>query len=109
MFGRRVQISALQGDNIFPGGVTRDYQNQVGSKIMIGPYTARLLASYGVNNNLPLAATVSFWVFPWRITVLIILIIIAIILGAMYIRKREKMKTNKEKEPQAPLPPTQPK
>ena len=75
--------------NIFPE-TARDFENTVGKTLMIGRYKAVLLASYGVNNNLPLTATLYFWVFPWRIALIIILLVIALILGGKYYQKRKR-------------------
>lgn len=83
----------LPSSNIFPE-TARDFENTVGQNLMIGRYKAVLLASYGVNNNLPLTATLYFWVFPWRLAIVVILVIVAIILGLMYYKKR-KEKTQK--------------
>ena len=83
--------------NIFPETL-RDFENTVGQNLMIGRYKAVLLASYGVNNNLPLTATLYFWVFPWRLAIIIILIIVAIILGWMYYKKRKKEEHKGSKE-----------
>jgi hypothetical protein len=87
----------LPAHNIFPE-TSRDFENIFGSNLMIGRYKAVLLASYGVNNNLPLTSTLYFWVFPWRLVLVIILAVIAIILGWMYMKKRKKdgSKGNKE-------------
>ena len=99
MLGRKA-ILPLKENNIFPQAA-RDYENQFGTSLMIGRFKAELLASYGVNNNLPLEATVYFWIFPWKIVVVTILIAIAIILGFMYYRKnglKKPVKKTKEKE-----------
>ncbi len=85
MLGRKA-ILPFKENNIFPQAA-RDYENKFGTGLMIGRFKAELLASYGVNNNLPLAATVYFWIFPWKIAVVVILIIIALILGGKYYRK----------------------
>jgi hypothetical protein len=79
----------LPQGNIFPE-TARDYENTTGQWLMIGRYKAELMATYGVNNNLPLAASAYFWVFPWRIVLVIILVIIATILGYKYYKKRKK-------------------
>ena len=78
----------LPKHDIFPETV-RDFENSLGQTLMIGQYKAQLLASYGVNNNLPLTATIYFWVFPWRLAVVIVLVVIAVILGWMYWNKRK--------------------
>jgi hypothetical protein len=103
------QTQKLATYNIFPGGVARDYQNTFGKTLMIGPYKAVLMASYGVNNNLPLTATVYFWVFPWRIALVITLAIIAIILGFLYFRNRKKTAQKQPEEPttEAKTPPAE--
>lgn len=81
-------------DNIFPQ-TARDFENTVGQELMLGRYKAVLLASYGVNNNLPLTATLYFWVFPWRLALIIVLVIVALILAIMYYKKRKKENSNK--------------
>lgn len=93
------KVLPLDSHNIFPGGVARDYQNSFNGAFLIGRYKAELLASYGVNNNLPLSASIYFWVFPWRLVVVVILIILAIILGVAYFRKRKKNHPKAAEEP----------
>lgn len=83
--------------NIFPETL-RNFDNTVGSNLMIGRYKAVLLASYGINNNLPLTATLYFWVFPWRLVLVIVLAVVAIILGWMYWNKRKKDQSKGSKE-----------
>jgi len=97
LFGGKVAELKLDEQNIFPGGIARDYENSFGKGFLIGPYTAKFVASYGKNNNLPLMATVTFWVFPWKITLVIILLVITIVLGIKYMKKRNK--TTKEEAP----------
>jgi hypothetical protein len=92
IFGGK-QVVKLTEQNIFPGGVSRDYENKAGKGFMIGPYEAKLTALYGKNNMKLLVAKTTFWVFPWKITVVIILIIIAVVLYFTLWRKR---KTTKE-------------
>lgn len=90
----------LPTHNIFPETL-RDFENTVGKNLMIGRYKAVLLASYGVNNNLPLTATLYFWVFPWRLAIIIILVIVAIILGWMYWKKRKQDQHKAKEEPKS--------
>lgn len=102
-------VLPLSEFNIFPQAA-RDYENQYGGHWMLGRYKAVLLASYGVNNNLPLMATVYFWVFPWKVAVIVILIIIALILGGKYYKKNGlkrptlKKKTEVKEEPTSVTP-----
>ncbi len=110
MLGRKA-VLPLKENNIFPQAA-RDYENQFGGQLMIGRFKAELLASYGINNNLPLTATLYFWVFPWKIAVVVILILVALILGIMYYRKNGfkkpsllNKKGKKEEVPEAPEAP----
>ena len=85
----------LDAHNIFPEAA-RDFETIIGQTFMVGRYKATLLGSYGVNNNMPLVASVYFWVFPWRMALVVTLAIIALVLAALYIKKRKK---NAPKEP----------
>ena len=90
------ETQKLNTHNIFPGAA-RDFENTFGQTWMIGRYKAVLIGSYGTNNNLPLVATAYFWVFPWRITLITILIIVALVLTGLYLRrKKNEHKGNKE-------------
>jgi len=93
----RVKILPLDRHNIFPGGVTRDYENSF-SGLFIGRFRAELVATYGTNNNLPLTAVVYFWIFPWRLTLVLILVIIAVILLTLYFKKRREGKGKSDTE-----------
>ncbi len=106
MLGRQA-VLPLDEHNIFPMAA-RDYQNTFGTHWMFGRYKVQLTASYGVNNNLPLMATVYFWVFPWKVTVVIVLILIALILGLLYVKKNglklPKKKNVSEPKEETPQP-----
>ncbi len=88
----------LSNRNIFPE-TKRDYENTFGSLFMLGQYKADLTATYGTNNNLPLVASLTFWVFPWRLLVIIVLLAIAIFLGVTYMKKRRKNSSGPHSEP----------
>lgn len=89
MLGRQSYTVPLTETNIFPERA-REITTTFGKKFMLGRYEATLNATYGKNNNLPLTATIAFWVFPWKIAVIVILIIVAAILGGMYASKKKK-------------------
>lgn len=99
MFGRKLATIPLDEHNIFPQAA-RDYVNVFGQHWMIGPFTARFAANYGRNDDLTLSATATFWVFPWKVAVIIVLIIIAAVLGWMVWKKRQEPKEpmHEEKE-----------
>lgn len=88
----------LVSANIFPGGVARQFTNTFGQTLMLGRYKAELLASYGKSNNLPLMATLYFWVIPWRLIIVIILLAVAVFLGYKYYKKRKDKKGKEPKE-----------
>lgn len=96
IFGRRT-ILPLEEHNIFPEKSFL-YENSFGTKFMLGRYTARLSATYGRDNNLPLVAVVSFIVFPWKIATVLTLVIIIIIL--LYVMRERKKKTTPASGPE---------
>jgi hypothetical protein len=107
MLGKVIASKDIPEGNIFPGGISRLYEQTVGKKWMFGRYTATFMATYGRANNLPLMATVAFWVFPWKIAVLILVLLIAAILGVIYMRKN-KHRGGQPQTPSQPVEPTQP-
>jgi ABC-type multidrug transport system fused ATPase/permease subunit len=104
------QSKTLDAHNIFPEAA-RDFETTIGQSFMIGRYKAVLMGSYGVNNNLPLVTSVYFWVFPWRMAIIVVLAVIALILAALYLKKRSKKGPKEPKktgnEPVAVTPPAE--
>lgn len=94
LFGRTIKTEKIFESNIFPTAA-RDYENAFGQKIMVGRFKASLLASYGKENNLPLIATVYFWVFPWKLILIVILVIVALFLG-LKLWKKSRASINTE-------------
>lgn len=97
MLGKK-EISKLSEQNIFPGGTARDYTNTVGGGFMLGRYEAKLTATYGKNNDKMLIASVAFWVFPWKIALVLVLIIVAVVLYFKLWKKRNTKKETPEDE-----------
>ena len=89
MLGRRIAQIPLDEHNIFPLAA-RDFVNVFGDKWMFGPFTAKLVGTYGRDGNLPLTATVTFWVIPWKVTIVVILLIVAAIMGYFYWKKKKQ-------------------
>lgn len=87
MLGQKSDAKSISQYNIFPG-VARNYETSVGKKFMLGLYKASLNASYGPNKS-ALIATTSFVVFPWKIAIFIVLMVLAIWIGRKY-WKRDK-------------------
>lgn len=89
IFGQNVASANLDEHNIFPEA-SYLYTNNLGKKFMVGKYTANLYASYGTLNNRALIATVSFFVFPWKIATVALLVAIVVVLAVMAMKKRKK-------------------
>jgi hypothetical protein len=90
LFGQNVANLNLEERNIFPGA-SLTYTNSLDKKVLIGRFRADLIAAYGTGSTL--SATTYFWVFPWKICLVIILTIILITLiiqtGYKQIKKRQ--------------------
>lgn len=99
MLGKTLEIIDLEERNIFPGA-SQEYINEWGQKWLFGRYQATLTGAYG-EQNLPLTATIFFWVWPWKITLAVIGIIILIILLILLLKsfkKRQEMKPEEIEE-----------
>ena len=103
LLGQVVYTQPLEEHNIFPEA-TRDFTNTLGKKLMFGPYTAELKATYGTNNNLTLFASAGFFVLPWKIVAVIILAIVVAVLLFIYFRRKKKQKGTTPQQPQSPQP-----
>lgn len=78
--GGKTASLALENTNIFPN-TTREFFNTLNRRFLFGRYTANLEAGYG-NTGQALAATLIFWVIPWK---LIILVLAAVIIGGVLV------------------------
>lgn len=79
--GQKVGDAEFTPRNVLPKGV-RKFETSLSKKwLFAGKYTATLTGSYGLSNT-PLTPTViTFWAFPWKIGVGILIIIIFFILS----------------------------
>lgn len=91
-FGRKTGQVSLDGTNIFPY-TTRDFQNTLDKKWLFGRYQADLKATYGSAGGI-IAATLFFWVIPWRLIILIVAAL-AIITTLIIIIKNQPKKPKK--------------
>lgn len=87
MLGRTVDTQQIETHNIFPDA-SRSFQNTLGSTWMVGRFEARFTGSYG-RTNAPFTATVSFWIFPWKANMIIALLIVALILAIIYVKRQK--------------------
>jgi len=100
MLGSSIEAKNLPENNIFPEA-SRNFEVSLGNKFMLGRYKASFLGSYGKNNNNPLTSEFYFWVFPWRAFILAVLMLLAAILSAIYLKRRREPK--KPDLPKAPI------
>ena len=88
MLGGLKSTLALEEKNIFPG-VSRLYENTWSQKWGLGKYKATLEAGYGTQGG-ALAATVFFWIIPWRVIAIAVLIVILVALLITYFKKSNR-------------------
>ncbi|MBI5405395.1 MAG: hypothetical protein HY976_04185 [Candidatus Kerfeldbacteria bacterium] len=75
--------TALTGKSNFFSEFGREWKN-----FALGPYTATLSLTYGQNNDKTLNSSYQFFVFPWRVLLLSVIIIILAIWLIMFSVKR---------------------
>ncbi len=88
MLGKEVGTMNLKKKNIFPGTLSA-YKTELGKKWMFGRYTVKLIGSYGTKGQ-GLRASYSFYVFPYRVSLAIILALIIMIYLGIHIYKSSK-------------------
>jgi ABC-type multidrug transport system fused ATPase/permease subunit len=93
MFGTVVSKASLDTKNIFPG-TSRSYSTRLGEKLMIGKFTVALAATYGDKAN-PLSASLTMWIFPWKVALAILLAFVIMFLLIMFGYKRFVKKEQK--------------
>jgi len=97
MLGKVVEEVNLEEKNIFPEAIS-GFKNTVGQKWMFGQYQILVDATYGASNK-PLNASLTVLVFPWRVTLAILLALIIIgLLMKNYLRKTIIKEAALEKE-----------
>jgi len=101
IFGREVARESLQETNIFPDA-SRVIVSKLGTKWMVGKFTASLDATYGESGK-ALASALSFWVFPWKLAVvitlaIIIIVLIIIIIFNRFVKKEKKLEEELSEE-----------
>jgi hypothetical protein len=85
MFGLPVQTIAVEALNVFPYA-SRTFTAQFDKIWGIGPYTAHLTVPFGDSGKM-LTATVVFWMFPTRVVLAILVIVMTLIAVAIVIRR----------------------
>jgi len=88
MFGNKVADVVVTGTEIFPSA-ERQIQTQLNKRFLIGNYTASAIMYYGSQNQ-SLNAETSFFVFPTRIAIIILVILVIIYLMRKRLKKAGK-------------------
>lgn len=101
MLGKTSDVKKIDEFNIFPGA-GRNYKTEVGKKFMLGYYTVEFNGTYGSTNQ-KLMASLSFFVFPWKIAIFVVLTAIALFIGYRYWKKDKKGHSEDSSAPQPPL------
>lgn len=91
--GKKIAAVALEEKNIFPES-SRIYETKIGPKLLFGKFKLALNAAYGETGQ-TLTATAFVWIFPWKLSLAIILGIVIFILLALKIWKSLKAKQRK--------------
>jgi len=73
--------------NVIPGAIRR-IETKWDKKWIIGRYTATLVGSYGSTNTPLQPVTIIFWVFPWRVAVVVC--VAALLLLIFFIKSRRR-------------------
>jgi hypothetical protein len=83
MFNKPVTTFSYNPDSryILPGS-SRHFEQTVdkkelGGKRLFGKYTAKLTVTYGEKNDKTTTSTITFWVIPWKIILIVIAVLIA--------------------------------
>ena len=93
LFGRpTVNLNVnLEGRNVLPGTVRKFEvpldKAAIGDRTLIGPYTATLTVKYGSSEK-TVTEVITFWIIPWKMILLVILIIALLIVGGRFGIKR---------------------
>ena len=75
--------------NIFPN-TSREFQNILSRKWLFGRYTATINAGYGTTGQ-ALAATIFFWVIPWRLIILITVALLLVLVIYTLVRRQQQL------------------
>jgi hypothetical protein len=89
MFGKKVADIVVPGTNVFPQA-ERVVQSKLDQQFLIGKYKATALFYYGSSQTQSLSATTTFFVFPVRLAVGIL-----IILALLYLMRKRLKKASK--------------
>lgn len=87
---KKVIDIAFPQNNVIPGAI-RKIEASWDKKWLFGKYTAILVGSYGMANVLFEPPVLTFWVFPWKIMLGVLLILLLVIFYFYKTRKRWRL------------------
>lgn len=93
MIGGFVDQKRLSSANIFPDA-SRTFNDTLGKKWMFGKYTVEVVAAYGSTGQV-IKRSIDVWVFPWKVTLVVVLGLIILIILMKKIYKRLIIKENR--------------
>lgn len=85
LLGRKIETIELKSKNVFPF-ISRGFEGQWDRIWGFGPYTAKVVMSYGTTGQIAIAKT-SFWLLPITLLMAILIIILVIIAVTIVIRR----------------------
>lgn len=91
MFGNKVKDLEFPSKNVLPGSVRKIEVEWDDGDFLIGKYTAMLVGSYGGSNEPFVSNTITFTVFPWKLMLGILTVLIIIITFFFKTRERWRM------------------
>jgi hypothetical protein len=85
-FGKKVKDIVVQGTNVFPDSV-RILNKEFNSEWLIGKYKANLTLYYGSEKNQVINPSITFYVFPLKIFIVVLIFILLIFLARKRLKK----------------------
>ena len=79
--GKKVTEIPVAEKNILPGAIRRVDASWDAEWILGLKYTATLTGTYGTNNKQLVSSVISFWVFPWKLGIVLLVVLVLIFLG----------------------------
>ncbi len=97
IFGKKIETITIDSKNVFPF-IARKFEGEWNRKWGIGPYTAKIVMSYGSQGQVAIAQT-SFWLLPITLILIVVVSILAILFILFFIggySRRKTVQSNKK-------------
>ncbi len=90
LLGREVAELEFPQKNVIPGSVRR-VDVEWDTKWLFGKYTASVIGVYGTSNENLMPRVITFWVLPWKLMLLVLIVILFLSALLFLSRKRLRM------------------